>query len=393
MSTDRPDLADIRARQADISHLGTDWADHRMEDGSIEIHDADGDLRAVLPDHCGALSRWMIAARSDVPALLSEVERLRAERDRYRTAWTSARRGRAAARARATTIGSAYMRGVGDGREQGDAITVPRERIIAALRKQGAWCGDCDFETDSGCDGCAQVLRIYADAVLEVLDADARVAAARREERERCARYVEDGVLGSGSTTAGLAAEIRALPDTEDTPCPVCGREPRDQEHGPDRRCRHTPATRLRGTSTTEETPTDLIRACQMAAIAEAESALPATVQVTSGDDAHGWICREHDDGDRWGYLTRASAVADALTHVQNVHHTAPTTTEETPEDEGRTWKTVRVQRACNGCGNDLRDVNAAELNAAVAGRPLPDVTGECPTCTPAAARTTTEET
>lgn len=64
---------------------------------------------------------------------------------------------------------------------------------------------------------------------------------------------------------------------------------------------------------------------------------------------------------------------------------------EETPEDEGRTWKTVRVQRACNGCGNDLRDVNEAELNAAVAGRQLPDVTGECPTCTPSAARTTEE--
>ncbi|MFC9089020.1 hypothetical protein [Nocardiopsis dassonvillei] len=47
--------------------------------------------------------------------------------------------------------------------------------------------------------------------------------------------------------------------------------------------------------------------------------------------------------------------------------------------------RTIRVQRACNGCGSELRDVNKAELDAAMCGRPLPDVTGECPTCTPPA--------
>ncbi|MBB4935683.1 hypothetical protein F4561_006592 [Lipingzhangella halophila] len=54
-----------------------------------------------------------------------------------------------------------------------------------------------------------------------------------------------------------------------------------------------------------------------------------------------------------------------------------------------RTTTTIRVQRACNGCGNDLRDANAAELDSAVAGRRLPDVTGECPTCTLARPTTT----
>lgn len=50
--------------------------------------------------------------------------------------------------------------------------------------------------------------------------------------------------------------------------------------------------------------------------------------------------------------------------------------------DAGTT--TRRVKRACNGCGNTLGDATDAELDAAMAGRELPDVRGECPSCTPA---------
>ena len=39
---------------------------------------------------------------------------------------------------------------------------------------------------------------------------------------------------------------------------------------------------------------------------------------------------------------------------------------------------TVRMQRCCNGCGRQLRDVTLAEVDAAIAGTPLPDVTDEC---------------
>jgi hypothetical protein len=58
----------------------------------------------------------------------------------------------------------------------------------------------------------------------------------------------------------------------------------------------------------------------------------------------------------------------------------------------GRTWtpelsnstggKTLRVKHCCNGCGRRLGDVNDAEIEAAMNGRRIPDVTGECLACT-----------
>lgn len=46
---------------------------------------------------------------------------------------------------------------------------------------------------------------------------------------------------------------------------------------------------------------------------------------------------------------------------------------------------TYTLQRYCNGCDNALGDVTEEEITAAIAGRELPDVRGECRTCTPAA--------
>jgi dienelactone hydrolase len=54
-----------------------------------------------------------------------------------------------------------------------------------------------------------------------------------------------------------------------------------------------------------------------------------------------------------------------------------------------RTWHTIVIQRACNGCSRDLRDASEAELDAAVAGDRLPDVRSECPDCAPALAAET----
>lgn len=39
------------------------------------------------------------------------------------------------------------------------------------------------------------------------------------------------------------------------------------------------------------------------------------------------------------------------------------------------------VQRCCNGCGSEIGDVRQEEIEAAIAGRDLPDVTDECPLC------------
>ncbi|MFD3336099.1 hypothetical protein ACFWV1_26145 [Streptomyces sp. NPDC058700] len=43
--------------------------------------------------------------------------------------------------------------------------------------------------------------------------------------------------------------------------------------------------------------------------------------------------------------------------------------------------RTITTKRACNGCGQLIGDITTAEMNAAVDGRPLPDVRRECPTC------------
>ena len=43
---------------------------------------------------------------------------------------------------------------------------------------------------------------------------------------------------------------------------------------------------------------------------------------------------------------------------------------------------TFTLQRCCNGCGEVIGDATEAEIDATVAGLPLPDVRGECPTCT-----------
>ncbi|MEV7466213.1 hypothetical protein AB0O20_06810 [Streptomyces kronopolitis] len=46
---------------------------------------------------------------------------------------------------------------------------------------------------------------------------------------------------------------------------------------------------------------------------------------------------------------------------------------------------TITAKRACNGCDAILGDLTEQETAAAIAGRPLPDVRRECPTCGPAA--------
>ena len=55
--------------------------------------------------------------------------------------------------------------------------------------------------------------------------------------------------------------------------------------------------------------------------------------------------------------------------------------TRDQHDGAGRT--TIRVKRACNGCGELLGDVTELEVGRAVAGLPLTDVRGECPRCSP----------
>lgn len=50
--------------------------------------------------------------------------------------------------------------------ERGGAPT--KEDIMAALNNEGAYCGDCDFESGLGCSDCSRVLSGYADAILRL---------------------------------------------------------------------------------------------------------------------------------------------------------------------------------------------------------------------------------
>lgn len=66
-----------------------------------------------------------------------------------------------------------------------------------------------------------------------------------------------------------------------------------------------------------------------------------------------------------------------------------PRTPERPAADGGRL---IRTQRACNGCGEGLGDASDVEIQAAIAGRPLPDVRGECVRCGPEYAKALMKE-
>lgn len=61
-----------------------------------------------------------------------------------------------------------------------------------------------------------------------------------------------------------------------------------------------------------------------------------------------------------------------------------PTGRPHTPNRRTSGGITVTVKRACNGCGHTLGDATDAEIEACIAGLPMPDVRDQCPTCTPA---------
>lgn len=56
-----------------------------------------------------------------------------------------------------------------------------------------------------------------------------------------------------------------------------------------------------------------------------------------------------------------------------------------TVDADGRKHTTVKMKRACNGCGERLGDITEQEMARSINGLPLPDVRHECPTCRPTA--------
>lgn len=69
---------------------------------------------------------------------------------------------------------------------------------------------------------------------------------------------------------------------------------------------------------------------------------------------------------------------ADAVAKAFAQHlHTQATPRTNTPDELTTTGRKIRVKRSCDGCGESVGDVTEAELDAAVAGRPLPSVIAE----------------
>lgn len=56
-----------------------------------------------------------------------------------------------------------------------------------------------------------------------------------------------------------------------------------------------------------------------------------------------------------------------------------------TVDEHGRKTTTIKMKRACNGCGQHLGDVTDQEMARGINGLPLPDVRRECPDCGPTA--------
>lgn len=70
------------------------------------------------------------------------------------------------------------------------------------------------------------------------------------------------------------------------------------------------------------------------------------------------------------------------LTDVPRGRTWTPSTwTTLTPGSGTRAGGVIAAKRACNGCGEKIGDPTDLETAYALAGKPLPDVRGECPNC------------
>jgi hypothetical protein len=83
-----------------------------------------------------------------------------------------------------------------------------RERLVTALSKAGAFCGECDFEPgDVGCPDCQRAHGWYADAVLGIVQPE---LAERDQLRADLARVDEE------------IAEFQAAAEDDPTTPPAC---------------------------------------------------------------------------------------------------------------------------------------------------------------------------
>lgn len=100
--------------------------------------------------------------------------------------------------------------------------------------------------------------------------------------------------------------------------------------------------------------------------------------EVTTGPDARHPGHHEHldmgDDGPvLWQWRNHLPGLRRGSTPDRRV-----------TRDDGTTSTVITMKRSCNRCHNRLGDATPGEIAAGISGERLPDVTGQCPTCTPA---------
>lgn len=253
MST-HPDLDAIAAREqaatpgpwGAIPDYGPDWIGAEVS-GYLN---AVGELGFGEGDQADADRAFVIGARTDVPALLSEVRRLRAElnqtiaeRDQWNKAETQQSRHLAHAEAAAR-------------HHQQTSQQLRRE--LTTARREGAE-QMRDLAADevllaAGADHIRSLALPDEDTAVDNGGAPAVWSNAAAPGGMVCGYPVADRLDG----ICGMPVESEPCTGHAQRPpaaCPVCGREPRDQEYGPDGVCRHTTATRVHRTArtTTEE--------------------------------------------------------------------------------------------------------------------------------------------
>ena len=90
-----------------------------------------------------------------------------------------------------------------------------------------------------------------------------------------------------------------------------------------------------------------------------------------------------HPGGTRGAETTPTAATgAHSGTHEATETPAKPAPRPWTPDSHNGT---IKMKRACNGCGHRLGDVTDQEMARGINGLPLPDVRRECPNCGPTA--------
>ena len=131
--TDQPQAFDLDAIEARANNAPSGpWFTHGGWPGRVFSDDEfNAHIARVTGTRANASAEFIAAARTDVPALVADIRRLTAERDRYRDAWRNAR-----TRARDSAADESMWRRIVTSTEQGrDRVIADNDRLAAELQQ------------------------------------------------------------------------------------------------------------------------------------------------------------------------------------------------------------------------------------------------------------------